>query len=124
MRDLTPTTETPGCAARLATMRITTAEQAAIAAAARETWGPGVAVSLFGSRTDDAARGGDIDLLVDLPEAPAPAQWVAQRQAFVARLYRRLGERRIDVLLGGPAGGVPPAVLASARRQAVALVRP
>jgi predicted nucleotidyltransferase len=105
-------------------VRITSDEQSAIAAAARQTWERGVVVSLFGSRTDDAARGGDIDLLVDLPEPPTPAEWVAQRQAFVARLYRRLGERRIDVLLAGPAGGVPAAVLASARQCAITLVRP
>lgn len=104
-------------------MRLSTNEQAAIAAAASATWGPGAVVSLFGSRVDDRARGGDIDLLVDLPEPPTAAQWVAQRQAFVARLYREWGERRIDVLLAGPAGGVPTEVLMSARLQAVPLVR-
>jgi predicted nucleotidyltransferase len=105
-------------------MRLTDQERADIAAAAAAVWGPGVAVSLFGSRADDQARGGDIDLLVDLPVPPTAAQWVAQRQAFVARLYRQWGERRIDVLLAGPQGGVPAEVLASARRQAVPLVRP
>jgi hypothetical protein len=103
-------------------MRLSMQERSAIVEAARETWGDGVVVSLFGSRTDDRARGGDVDLLVDLPSAPPPQAWVAQRQGFVARLYRRLGERRIDVLPGHPAGGVPQAVLDSARRQAVRLV--
>lgn len=103
-------------------MRLSTQERHAIAAAARETWGDEAVVSLFGSRTDDRARGGDIDLLVDLPSAPPSATWVAQRQRFVARLYRELGERRIDVLLGHPAGGASGHVLRSARAQAVRLV--
>lgn len=102
-------------------MRITADERATIVAAARETWGPAAVVSLFGSRVDDLARGGDIDLLIDLPEAPTPARWVADRRSFVARLYRRLGERRIDVILGGPVAGVPASVLQSARRQALPL---
>jgi hypothetical protein len=79
---------------------------------------------LFGSRVDGDARGGDIDVLVDLPVPPKPAQWVAQRQAFVARLYRTWGEPCIDVLLPRLEGGVPAEVLMSAGQQAVPLVRP
>jgi len=83
---------------------------------------PGSRVSLFGSRTDDDARGGDIDLLVEPPAALTADEWVARRQAFVARLYRLIGERRIDVLLALPGESPVAAVVASARRQAVELV--
>jgi hypothetical protein len=41
-------------------MRPTLRERDAIACAGRATWGEDVQVSLFGSRIDDAARGGDI----------------------------------------------------------------
>jgi hypothetical protein len=56
---------------------------------------------LFGSRLDDRARGGDIDLFI-------PGQWeardaVARRLRFCAELTRQLGERKIDVLLEGVA---------------------
>jgi len=46
-------------------VRLTPEERDAIAAAARQTLLPGTRVSLFGSRVDDSARGGDIDLLLE-----------------------------------------------------------
>lgn len=55
---------------------------------------PAARVYLFGSRTDDRARGGDIDLLV-LSDILAPgAAWDIED-----RLMEMLGEQRIDVLL-------------------------
>ncbi len=84
-------------------MRLTSTEIAAIERAARETFAPRSTVRLFGSRLDDSRRGGDIDLLVE-PSAPlSPQELVEQRHRFIARLYRLLGERRIDVLIA-PAG--------------------
>ena len=110
-------------AATLGGMRLTLQERSATAEAARATLVAGTQVSLFGSRTDDQARGGDIDLLVETP-LPMPAtELVARRQAFVARLYRLLGERRIDVVVTSPGAVVAPLVVASARRQAIELVR-
>jgi len=104
-------------------MRLTPQERSAIAEAARATLAAGTQVSLFGSRVDDEARGGDIDLLVETPLPMPAAELVARRQAFVARLYRLLGERRIDVVVTSPAAAMTPPVVASARRQAVELVR-
>lgn len=49
-------------------MRITPQEALAIL---RITAGAGARVSLFGSRTRDDLRGGDIDLLIELPEPSA-----------------------------------------------------
>ena len=43
-------------------MRLTSAEVSAIKAAARSAFGDTAVVRLFGSRVDDGARGGDIDL--------------------------------------------------------------
>ena len=54
-------------------MRLTLQERSAIAEAARATLAAGTQVSLFGSRTDDQARGGDIDPLVETP-LPMPAK--------------------------------------------------
>ena len=65
-----------------------------------ELAGGDATVRLFGSRVDDAARGGDIDLLVELPEPVArPAVLAAD---IAARIERRLGGRKVDVLLAAP----------------------
>ena len=103
-------------------MRLTVSEQQAISQVARAAWLPGTRVCLFGSRVDDSARGGDIDLLVELPTSLGAAEMVARRQDFVAGLYRLLGERRIDVVLAPPGTEPSPPVVQSARRQAVPLV--
>lgn len=62
--------------------------------------GAGVTVRLFGSRIDDAQRGGDIDLLVESPEdLPDPALTAAR---ISAQISRAMGGRRVDVLLKAP----------------------
>lgn len=105
-------------------MRLSPAEVAGIEEAAKQTWPAGSRVLLFGSRTDDRRRGGDIDLLVETPQRLPARQLVALRNRFAARLYRLVGERRIDVLVAppGPSGSDDP-VIASARAHAIALVR-
>lgn len=57
-------------------------------------------VRLFGSRLDDTARGGDVDLLVELNRAtPEPAVLAAR---ISARVSRALNERNVDVVLLAP----------------------
>lgn len=80
-------------------MRLTDVERVDIASAAAVVLPAGSRVSLFGSRVDDARRGGDVDLLVELPGAPSPDDIVRMRSRLTAQLYRRWGERRIDLLM-------------------------
>ena len=63
-------------------MRLSTEERAAVERAARRFLPPGSRVSLFGSRTDDARRGGDIDLLVEMPALQSAKDVVALRSAI------------------------------------------
>ncbi len=52
---------------------------------------------LFGSRTDPQARGGDIDLYI---EVDATAEEALQRElSLYARLIRRLGDQKIDIVV-------------------------
>lgn len=67
---------------------------------ARAVFGPQVQVRLFGSRVDDRARGGDIDLLVSVAHPIERPALLASRLG--ARLQAALGEQRIDVVLEAP----------------------
>lgn len=96
-------------------MRITPQEALAIR---RITAGAGARVSLFGSRTRDDLRGGDIDLLIELPEPSADKLSVSLRAG--ARLQRVIGERKIDVLVTDPLT-VETSLIRTARREGIAL---
>lgn len=81
-------------------MRLTTEQQRLIRAATREVFGPGATVRLFGSRLDDRARGGDIDLLVELSE---PVDNPALSGAELAtKVSRAIHGRQVDVLVSAP----------------------
>jgi len=81
-------------------MRLSTSTRKIIRETVREIFGPKATVTVFGSRTDDSMRGGDIDLLI-LSETPITQR---ERKALqlVARLQIRLGDQPIDVLVLDP----------------------
>lgn len=108
---------------RLINMRLTDSEQAAIAKAASAALPAGSRVLLFGSRTDDSRRGGDIDLLVEPPEPVDAAQVVALRTRLAAGLYRMMGERRIDILVAAANEFDTRLVVVQAREHGIELVR-
>lgn len=57
-------------------------------------------VRVFGSRLDDAARGGDLDLMLELLEpVDNPAQLAAQ---MAAQVSRAMHGRKVDVLISAP----------------------
>ena len=76
-------------------MRLTQGEIDTIVRIAREIYGWGVEVFLFGSRTDDSKRGGDIDLLV---RSTGEKKGILERVRMVTRLKLALGDRKIDVI--------------------------
>lgn len=80
-----------------ALMRLTEKQIAIITELVSKHFGEDAAVLLFGSRVDDAARGGDIDLLIetDYPQKEA----LKAKMALNAGLQKRLGEQRIDIVV-------------------------
>ena len=81
-------------------MRLTSADQSTSRKTIAELLGPQARVVLFGSRTDDTAKGGDIDLMVEMPGDVASSVLLSAR--IGARLQMALGDQRIDVLIAAP----------------------
>lgn len=53
---------------------------------------------LFGSRADLSKRGGDIDLYIETIQSDI-AKVVSMRSDFVTKLWRIIGEQKIDVVI-------------------------
>lgn len=81
-------------------MRLTQQTRQIIRNTVAEIFGLEARVKLFGSRLDDKARGGDIDLLVELPAITAEVE--RKTVQLAARLQLRLGDQPIDILVIDP----------------------
>ncbi len=81
-------------------MRLPERSRVVIRETVREIFGEDASVRLFGSRTEDQARGGDIDLLVELQNPVEDREHKVLK--LIARLQIRLGDQPIDVLVIDP----------------------
>ncbi|NMF82622.1 nucleotidyltransferase domain-containing protein [Nodosilinea sp. P-1105] len=62
----------------------------------RQVYGADAEVWLFGSRVDDQARGGDIDLYVETADdSHCLDRYLESRQ----RLFRLFGDRKVDLIV-------------------------
>lgn len=81
-------------------MRLTSLQLQAIRDLSRQVAGEKARVRVFGSRLDDSARGGDLDLMIELNEPVTnPALLAAQ---LSAKISRTLYGRKVDVLISAP----------------------
>ena len=81
-------------------MRLTQEQIETIRQLVRKVAGNRTRVRVFGSRLDDAGQGGDLDLMLELPDpVDNPALMAAQMAAQVSRAMQG---RKVDVLLSGP----------------------
>jgi len=78
-------------------MRLTDQEVHAIKDTAAKWFGDGAIIRVFGSRTRDDSRGGDIDLHI-VAESKERAD-LRSELAFNVDLQTRIGEQKIDVIL-------------------------
>lgn len=81
-------------------MRLTHRQAAEIVQLARQITGLPVDVRVFGSRLNDRAKGGDLDLMVELPEPETNPALLAARLA--AKVSRLMDGRKVDILLSAP----------------------
>lgn len=81
-------------------MRLSEQQAEAIHRIACELGGARARARLFGSRLDESARGGDVDLLLELPDPVDNPALLSARMA--ARVSRLMQGRRVDVVLAAP----------------------
>lgn len=71
---------------------------------ADECFGEGTRVYLFGSRTDDSRRGGDIDLFIETKQR---GNLFEKKIKMLGILNKRLGEQKIDLIIKEDACRLP-----------------
>ena len=77
-------------------MRLSQDEHAAITEAVHSVFGENAEVRLFGSRTQDSRRGGDIDLYIEVE----PDRYSYERELDLhTELWKRIGEQKVDILV-------------------------
>jgi len=81
-------------------MRLNEVQVHAILEAVSASFGSLARVYLFGSRLDDHVKGGDIDLLVDLPVPDDDS--VRHTCQAIAGIQMNLGEQNIDIIVRHP----------------------
>ncbi len=99
-------------------MRLTSEQIKAIKDTTYSVLGEGSRVILFGSRVDDAKKGGDIDLLFETEHILDNR--VNAIGTLYAALIRKLGDRKIDILLKDPKTPESP-ILEIARKTGIEL---
>lgn len=82
-------------------MRLSDYQRQIIVQSVKNCFGPQARVKLFGSRTDNCRRGGDIDLLIttDMQDVN---DIVRAEMRCQAQLQQALGEQKIDMLIDYP----------------------
>lgn len=101
-------------------MRLSEHQRSVLKAATASCFEPSATIRLFGSRVDDSKKGGDIDLLIETSLADPAAIARAQIQ-FVSRVYRDLGEQKLDILIDYPGRQQQLPIFEIARNQGVCL---
>ena len=101
-----------------AAMRLTEEQRRIILEKTARLFGPQARVRLFGSRVDDNARGGDIDLCIEVDRVLANRAAAASR--LIAELQLVLGDQRLDVIIVDPATAPQP-IHQQVRRQGIVL---
>lgn len=85
---------------KIKTMRLTPSQIKTICSTAQQLLGEQVQVTLFGSRVHNHSKGGDVDLMVEVPDAIQEPAVISARMA--SRISRAMDGRKVDVILKAP----------------------
>ena len=101
-------------------VRLSEEQRKSIVAVVKECLGRSACVLLFGSRTRDDAKGGDIDLLIttDMTDVDAIVRAEVRCQVL---LEQTLGNQKIDLLIDYPTRRQRPPVMLAAHAQGQAI---
>lgn len=81
-------------------MRLTQQQIDIIRSTARQLLGARARVTLFGSRVNEECKGGDVDLMVEVPDVIDEPALLSARMA--SRISRAMAGRKVDVVLKAP----------------------
>jgi predicted nucleotidyltransferase len=82
-------------------MRLKKSEIDAIKEVTRTIFGEKSTVSLFGSRTNDNKKGGDIDLFIQCNLILSRSELYRLKILFLVRIKEIIGDQKIDVIIDG-----------------------
>lgn len=80
-------------------MRISDEERRRIVSTIANYIVPPAELSLFGSRADDSAKGGDIDLLLVVGDETARESFQFDKAEILGKIKDAIGEQKIDLLV-------------------------
>ena len=80
-------------------MRLSNDEIQHIITTAKQYFGNTVSVILFGSRTNDQLKGGDIDLLICPKTGNQKKSFLQEKIKFLVALKKNIGDQKIDVVI-------------------------
>ena len=76
-------------------MRVNSNDIKAIKDVAKSVFGETATIRLFGSRTDDQKKGGDIDLLIQCNQTISPMDIYQLKIRFLVQLKNIIGDQKI-----------------------------
>jgi predicted nucleotidyltransferase len=101
-------------------MRLTDHQRSVICRAACECFGASSRVRLYGSRTDDRASGGDIDLFIET-DIRDTCEIARAEINFHVQLQEAFGRQQIDLLIDYPGRRTHPQIFDVAEHTAIPL---
>jgi predicted nucleotidyltransferase len=100
-------------------MRLSNKEIAAIKEVTRGVFGDNATISLFGSRTDNNKKGGDIDLFIQCNCQISREELYLLKIKFLVQLKKIIDDQKIDVLING--GQLSKSLIEAVRKEEVRL---